>query len=61
MDYWYDKLKQGGTIFLYLPDYSQEYWRPWNNRKHLNIFTPEIIYDYMEIKDIKTFLKVVLI
>ena len=47
MDYWYSKLKNGGVIFLYLPDYSQEYWRPWNNRKHLNIFTPQIIEDYM--------------
>ena len=57
MDYWYDKLKQGGTIFIYLPDYSQEYWRPWNNRKHLNIFTPEIIYDYMENKGYKNIFK----
>jgi len=47
LDYWTTKLKSGGTLFLYLPDYSQEYWRPWNNRKHLNIFTPEIIFDYM--------------
>ena len=35
-------------MFLYLPDYSQVYWRPWNNRKHLNIFTPQIIEDYMK-------------
>jgi predicted SAM-dependent methyltransferase len=48
LDYWGSKLKIGGTLFLYLPDYSQEYWRPWNNRKHLNIFTPEIIFDYMK-------------
>jgi predicted SAM-dependent methyltransferase len=47
MDYWYTKLKNGGVLFLYLPDYSQEYWRPWNNKKHMNIFTPEIIFDYM--------------
>lgn len=47
LDYWTSKLNKGGTLFLYLPDYSQEYWRPWNNRKHLNIFTPEIIADYM--------------
>jgi predicted SAM-dependent methyltransferase len=47
MDYWYYKLKVGGTLFLYLPDYSQEYWRPWNNRKHVNIFSPNIIEDYM--------------
>lgn len=47
MDYWYDHLKDGGVLFLYLPDYSQEYWRPWNNRKHLNIFSPKIIKDYL--------------
>ena len=48
LDYWKMKLKIGGVLFLYLPDYSQLYWRPWNNRKHLNIFTPQIIQDYME-------------
>lgn len=47
LDYWTSKLKSGGTLFLYLPDYSQEYWKPWNNRKHKNIFTPQIISDYM--------------
>lgn len=48
LDYWTMKLVPGGTLFLYLPDYSQKYWRPWNNRKHLNIFTPQIIVDYLE-------------
>lgn len=48
LDYWKTKLNPGGVLFLYLPDYSQVYWRPWNNRKHLNIFTPQIIRDYME-------------
>lgn len=47
MDYWYKTLKEGGVLFLYLPDYSQEYWRPWNNKKHKNIFSPQIIKDYM--------------
>jgi SAM-dependent methyltransferase len=47
LDYWTSKLKHGGVLFLYLPHYSQEYWRPWNNRKHLHAFTPEIIKDYM--------------
>ena len=47
LDYWTSKLKSEGILFLYLPDYSQEYWRPWNNRKHLNIFTPQILFDYM--------------
>lgn len=50
MDYWYEILKIGGVLFLYLPDYSQEYWRPWNNRKHFNILTPTIINDYMKHK-----------
>lgn len=48
MDYWYSALNDNGTLFLYLPDYSQEYWRPWNNKKHKNIFTAEIIRDYMK-------------
>jgi predicted SAM-dependent methyltransferase len=48
LDYWTSKLKSGGVLFLYLPDYSQIYWRPWHNRKHLNIFTPEIISDYLQ-------------
>jgi hypothetical protein len=47
LDYWYDSLTIDGILFLYLPDYSQEYWKPWNNRKHKNIFTPQIIEDYM--------------
>jgi predicted SAM-dependent methyltransferase len=48
LDYWTSKLKSGGTLFLYLPDYSQSYWRPWHNRKHINIFTADIIADYMQ-------------
>lgn len=48
MDYWYGTLTDGGTLFLYLPDYSQTYWRPWNNRKHRNMFSPQIVKDYME-------------
>lgn len=47
MDYWKNKLKVGGVLFLYLPDYSQTYWRCWNNRKHIHTFTPEIIRDYL--------------
>jgi SAM-dependent methyltransferase len=47
LDYWTSKLKNHGTLFLYLPHYNQEYWRPWNNRKHIHIFTPEILKDYM--------------
>ena len=47
LDYWGSKLKSGGTLFLYLPDYSQEYWRGWNNRKHVNMFVPDMIRDYL--------------
>lgn len=47
MNYWHKMLKENGVLFLYLPDYSQEYWRPWNNRKHVNAFTPNLIKDYM--------------
>ena len=47
MDYWYSRLKVGGTLFLYLPDYSQKYWRPWNNRRHKHCLKPEFIRDYM--------------
>ena len=54
LDYWTSKLKIGGVLFLYLPDYSQEYWKPWNNRKHLNIFSPTIIKDYLEDRNYNT-------
>lgn len=45
LDYWATKLKSGGVLFLYLPDYSQSYWRFWSNRKHIHTFTPEIMHD----------------
>jgi SAM-dependent methyltransferase len=50
LDHWFDRLNPGGVIFLYLPDYSQEYWRPWNNTKHKNILSPYMIRDYFENK-----------
>ena len=50
LEYWHNVLKIGGVLFLYLPHYNQEYWRPWNNRKHYNIFTVEILRDWMEHK-----------
>jgi predicted SAM-dependent methyltransferase len=50
LNYWFDSLKIGGILFLYLPHYDQEYWRPWNNRSHLNIFTSQIIRDWMQHK-----------
>jgi len=48
LDYWGTKLKVGGVIFLYLPAYSQKYWRPWNNRKHKHVLQPEVLHDYFE-------------
>lgn len=50
LNYWWSKIRYEGVIFLYLPDYSQKYWRPWNNRKHVNVLTPEILRDYFESK-----------
>lgn len=57
LDYWYEKLNIGGVLFLYLPSFDQHYWRPWNNRKHKNIFTPEIIEEYMKDKGYKNIFK----
>lgn len=51
--HWEERLKSGGHIFLYLPDYSQEYWRPYNNRKHIHIFTPQIIRNYFATRPFK--------
>ena len=50
LDYWTKIIKKGGILFLYLPDYSQKYWRPYHNRKHKHVLTPEIIKDYMQDK-----------
>ena len=48
MEYWYETLRPGGVLFLYLPDYSQKYWRPWNNKKHKVILSSKIMKDFME-------------
>lgn len=48
LEYWLSKLKENGVLFLYLPDFSQKYWRPWNNRKHIHCFTPDIIKSFLE-------------
>lgn len=48
LDYWTCKLKRGGILFLYLPHYNQEYWRPWNNRKHIHAFEPKVLNEYMK-------------
>ena len=48
LEYWLKCIKKGGVLFLYLPDISQKYWRPWNNRKHLHCFTPDILKTFLE-------------
>ncbi len=53
LDYWYETLRPGGILFLYLPDLSQVYWRPWHNRKHVACFTRDIIYSYFFDKGFK--------
>lgn len=45
-DHWATRLKSGGVLFLYLPDYSQKYWRFDSNRKHIHTLTPQIMNDY---------------
>ena len=53
LEYWISKIKIGGILFLYLPDISQKYWRPWNNNKHIHCFTPEIIRIFLLDHDMK--------
>jgi len=45
---WHEHLEPEGMLFLYLPHYHQRYWRPWNNRKHINVLSPELLNDYFE-------------
>lgn len=47
LDYWHSVLHKGGVLFLYLPDYSQSYWRPWHNTKHVHVLTPQMLRDYL--------------
>lgn len=47
LEYWISNIKSGGILFLYLPDISQKYWRPWNNRKHKHCITREIMNDFL--------------
>ena len=47
LEHWSSRLKSGGVLFLYLPDYSQLYWRPYHNRKHIHSFTNVMIFDYL--------------
>ncbi len=51
LDYWTTRLKSDGIMLLYLPHYSQTYWRPWSNRKHVNILQPEYLNDYFKARN----------
>lgn len=48
LDYWTERIKKGGILFLYLPHRSQEYWLPFNNRKHIHYFDQDIIVKYLK-------------
>jgi len=40
LEHWQKLLRPGGVLFLYLPVYEMEYWRPQNCRKHLHSWSP---------------------
>jgi len=44
---WHKKLKKDGCLFLYLPHYTMEYWKPENNKKHKHILFPEDIKHFL--------------
>ena len=55
LKHWVSRIKMGGILFLYLPDYSQKYWRPWNNPKHKHVLNKEVIKDYLEFLGLQVF------
>lgn len=48
LEHWIRKIRPGGCLFLYLPSWECEYWRPWNNRKHRHQFEPHHIKSCLE-------------
>lgn len=46
--YWRENLVVGGVLFLYLPHPHQQYWHPWNNRKHINYLSPDVMKGYFK-------------
>ena len=49
IEYWSTVIRSGGVLFLYLPNCEyQEYWRPWNNKKHIHLLSPNLIRAYFE-------------
>jgi hypothetical protein len=47
LEYWISKIKKNGILFLYLPDFSQKYWRPWNNKKHKHCLSVDIVKQFL--------------
>lgn len=47
IDYWFESIKSGGILFLYLPHISQKYWNVQNNRKHIHQFNGQEIWKYI--------------
>lgn len=56
VEYWITLLKSSGVIFLYLPHWEMEHWRPWHNRKHSHFFEPKHIKDFLECLGLKNVL-----
>lgn len=54
--YWKYFIKSSGILYLYLPDPSQRYWRPYNNKKHKHILYSHDVVDYLKILKFKTVL-----
>lgn len=48
LNYWSDILLSEGTLFLYLPHPDQEYWMPYNDRKHIHCLYPDMIERYLK-------------
>lgn len=48
IEYWSSRLVKGGILFLYLPHKDQEYWNPWNNRKHIHLLDSDNVKKCME-------------
>lgn len=53
LDLWIGQLRTDGCLFLYLPDYSMPYWRPWHNRKHRHVMDREVLADFMSDRGMK--------
>jgi SAM-dependent methyltransferase len=59
LNYWIKCLNHNnGIIFLYLPHYSQEYWRTWNNRKHKHNLNKQLLLDYFKSKQYLNYLQI---